>query len=109
MWGWGIFVEENVIKSVSFDPLSYEDEYGLGTEDARRAAKAARDKAWRDMKSEANEELNAAYIVHACNAYPELVAALNECRKALNADYDAEADAGQKAAALLAKLREGDK
>ena len=44
-----------MIKSVSFDPLSYEDEYGLGTEDARRAAKAARDKAWRDMKLEGKD------------------------------------------------------
>ena len=44
-----------MVKQTSFDPLHFEDEYGLSPQDARRAAKAARDKMWRDLRASGKE------------------------------------------------------
>ena len=52
-------------------------------------------------------EDNAAYIVHACNAYPELVAALRNCwADCMNGSEDALGGSIEIIEALLAKLGE---
>ena len=56
---------------------------------------------------DANPSLDdAAYIAHACNAYPELVEALRRCQAALRANGAPNCEAMKEFTALLAKLGE---
>ncbi len=49
---------------------------------------------------------DAAYIVTACNAYPELIAKLKRCQAALRANGAPNCEAMKESTALLAKLGE---
>lgn len=61
--------------------------------------------------AEACSEDDAAYIAHACNAYPRLVASLKECLALVESDYtgtkgDLSNGVAPRAAALLTELGE---